>query len=163
DRIVVNFDLGELSSAPHWHARVLPPVAFAPRGAVSVIITRPWIRPMDDDGNPTDAAHWADDPAPTFATGCDDHDFRPVKGGVVVVEDDETYDDATQNVQEQGNLETSHNTASSEDSKLSVRNGDSTASREMQSLFAPLDHSAFTNLGDPIPTSQMINPNVDQI
>ena len=163
DRIVINFDLGELSSAPHWHARVLPPVAFAPRGAVSVIVTRPWIRPMDDDGNPTGAAHWADDPVPTFATGCDDHDFRPVKGGVVVIEDDGPFDDARSNVEAQGNLETPGDTVSVEDPELPVPDDSSTAPPDMQELFTPLDHTALTNLGDPIPTPQMITDHVDRV
>lgn len=88
---------------------------------------------MDDEGDLTDASHWADNPVSTFATGCDDHDFRSVKGGAVVVEKDATYDDALQNVEEQDNPETSDNTASLDDSKLPVDNDNSIARPDLRS------------------------------
>ena len=53
---------------------------------------------MNDDRNSIDAAHWADDSVSTFAMSCNDHDFQLMKNEVVMIENNESFDDACSNV-----------------------------------------------------------------
>ena len=98
DRIMINFDLSELSLTSHWHVRVLSSVMFMFHEIVSVIVTCLWIHFMNDDKNLTDAAHWTDDSVSTFATDCNNHDFWLMKSEVVIIENDESFNDACFNM-----------------------------------------------------------------
>ena len=86
-----------------------------------------------------------------------------MKNEVVMIENDESFNDAHFNVKAQDNLKTSDDTVSIEDLKLSVFDDSSTASFNMQKLFTLLNHIILTNLNDSIFTSQMITDHVNQI
>lgn len=92
---------------------------------------------------------------------CNDHNFQLMKSEIVMIENDESFNDAHFNVKAQNNLKTFDDIVSVEDLKLFIFDDSLTALLNMQKLFILLNHTVLINLNDFIFTSQMITNHVN--